>query len=148
MNETGRYPGQAWLWLYTMWCQIPPFNSATGFLGITTANADLAVVGVTRRRGHLSDQLRPDNAGFDAEPTALDKIYALWDEMLASRPITKPRQRSHIHFVLGRLSRIRDAYAVRGLINRLDIMQMTPKNAINYLLAVAADNHAVCEVML
>jgi hypothetical protein len=42
MNETGRYPGQAWLWLY----QIPPFNSDTGFLGISAANTDLAVVGV------------------------------------------------------------------------------------------------------
>jgi hypothetical protein len=46
MNETGRYPGQAWLWLYTMWYQIPPFTSHTGFLGISTANTDLAVVGV------------------------------------------------------------------------------------------------------
>src|SRR5579862_8281970 len=46
MNETGRYPGQAWLWLYTMWYQIPPFNSDTGFLGISSANTDLAVVGV------------------------------------------------------------------------------------------------------
>jgi len=27
MNETGNYPGQAWLWLYTMWYQIPPFNT-------------------------------------------------------------------------------------------------------------------------
>lgn len=36
MNETGRYPGQAWLWLYTMWYQIPPYNTA--------ANADLLVV--------------------------------------------------------------------------------------------------------
>jgi hypothetical protein len=26
MNETGRYPGQAWLWLYTFWYQIPPFD--------------------------------------------------------------------------------------------------------------------------
>jgi hypothetical protein len=26
MNETGRYPGQAWLWLYTFWYQVPPFN--------------------------------------------------------------------------------------------------------------------------
>jgi hypothetical protein len=26
MNETGQYPGQAWLWLYTMWYQIPPYN--------------------------------------------------------------------------------------------------------------------------
>lgn len=46
MNETGRYPGSAWLWLYTMWYQVPPFNSTTGFLGISTANTDLAVVGV------------------------------------------------------------------------------------------------------
>jgi hypothetical protein len=46
MNETGRYPGQAWLWLYTMWYQIPPFSSDTGFLGVSDANADLAVVGV------------------------------------------------------------------------------------------------------
>jgi hypothetical protein len=36
MNETGRYPGQAWLWLYTLWYQIPPYNTAS--------NADLLVV--------------------------------------------------------------------------------------------------------
>jgi hypothetical protein len=28
MNETGNYPGQAWLWLYTFWYQVPPFNSS------------------------------------------------------------------------------------------------------------------------
>jgi hypothetical protein len=27
MNETGSYPGQAWLWLYSFWYQIPPFNN-------------------------------------------------------------------------------------------------------------------------
>lgn len=26
MNETGNYPGQPWLWLYTFWYQISPFN--------------------------------------------------------------------------------------------------------------------------
>ncbi|HVA21023.1 MAG TPA: hypothetical protein VNN74_02865 [Candidatus Micrarchaeia archaeon] len=36
MNETGRYPGQAWLWLYTMWYQVPPYRAAS--------NADLLVV--------------------------------------------------------------------------------------------------------
>jgi hypothetical protein len=36
MNETGSYPGQTWLWLYTFWYQIPPFNG--------NANADLMVV--------------------------------------------------------------------------------------------------------
>jgi len=28
MNETGNYPGQAWLWLYTFWYQIPPFKTS------------------------------------------------------------------------------------------------------------------------
>ncbi len=27
MNETGSYPGQAWLWLYSAWYQIAPFNN-------------------------------------------------------------------------------------------------------------------------
>ncbi len=37
MNETGAYPGQAWLWLYTFWYQLPvgPFNGP---------NADVAVL--------------------------------------------------------------------------------------------------------
>ena len=29
MNETGNFPGQAWLWLYTLWYQIPPMNSSS-----------------------------------------------------------------------------------------------------------------------
>jgi hypothetical protein len=36
MNETGRYPGQAWLWLFQLWYQIPPYNTST--------NVDLLVV--------------------------------------------------------------------------------------------------------
>ncbi len=36
MNETGSYPGQTWLWLYTFWYQVPPFSTAP--------NADLVVV--------------------------------------------------------------------------------------------------------
>ncbi|MEU6534373.1 hypothetical protein [Streptomyces sp. NPDC047000] len=28
MNETGNFPGQAWLWLYTFWYQIEPFKSS------------------------------------------------------------------------------------------------------------------------
>ncbi len=35
MNETGNYPGQAWLWLYTMWYQVYPINQSD--------NADLEV---------------------------------------------------------------------------------------------------------
>ncbi|HEV2027977.1 MAG TPA: hypothetical protein VGS16_05515 [Candidatus Dormibacteraeota bacterium] len=44
MNETGSYPGQTWLWLYTMWYQVPPFTSTTGFLGINSSNADLGII--------------------------------------------------------------------------------------------------------
>ncbi len=29
MNETGLYPGQTWLWLYTLWYQVPPFNQVS-----------------------------------------------------------------------------------------------------------------------
>ena len=35
MNETGNYPGQPWLWLYSLWYQVPPFS--------TSENADIAV---------------------------------------------------------------------------------------------------------
>jgi hypothetical protein len=44
MNETGLYPGQTWLWLYTMWYQVPPFTSDTGFLGLNASNADLGII--------------------------------------------------------------------------------------------------------
>jgi hypothetical protein len=38
MNETGSYPGQSWLWLYTAWYQIKPFSTST--------NADILVMAV------------------------------------------------------------------------------------------------------
>jgi hypothetical protein len=44
MNETGSYPGQTWLWLYTMWYQVPPFTSTEGFLGLNASNADLGII--------------------------------------------------------------------------------------------------------
>ena len=46
MNETGLYPGQTWLWLYTMWYQVPPFTNdpSQAFLGLSAGNADLGVI--------------------------------------------------------------------------------------------------------
>jgi hypothetical protein len=38
MNETGNYPGQAWLWLYAFWYQVAPFNNS--------GNGDALVWGV------------------------------------------------------------------------------------------------------
>jgi hypothetical protein len=39
MNETGSYPGQPWLWLYTIWYQVPGFRSS--------ANVDLIAIYMT-----------------------------------------------------------------------------------------------------
>jgi hypothetical protein len=39
MNETGSYPGQPWLWLYTLWYQVRPFKSS--------ANVDLMAIYLT-----------------------------------------------------------------------------------------------------
>jgi hypothetical protein len=44
MNETGQYPGQTWLWLFSFWYQVPPFTSDTGFLGLNADNADLGII--------------------------------------------------------------------------------------------------------
>jgi len=38
MNETGSYPGQAWLWLYTLWYQIPAIGNSD--------NADIQVFAI------------------------------------------------------------------------------------------------------
>jgi hypothetical protein len=35
MNETGSYPGQSWLWLFSLWYQVEPFKSS--------ANADVQI---------------------------------------------------------------------------------------------------------
>ena len=39
MNETGSYPGQPWLWLYTLWYQLPGFK--------TSGNVDLIAIYLT-----------------------------------------------------------------------------------------------------
>ena len=39
MNETGSYPGQPWLWLYTLWYQVRPFKNS--------ANVDLMAIYLT-----------------------------------------------------------------------------------------------------
>ena len=43
MNETGNYPGQPWMWLYTFWYQIPPFTTEGAY---AADNADALVWGL------------------------------------------------------------------------------------------------------
>jgi hypothetical protein len=40
MNETGNFPGQAWLWLYSFWYQVPGFTDEKSALGM---NADALI---------------------------------------------------------------------------------------------------------
>ncbi|HUZ41903.1 MAG TPA: hypothetical protein VMU68_11010 [Acidimicrobiales bacterium] len=71
MNETGNYPGQAWLWLYTFWYQVPPFNSS--------GNADILVWG-TMMLLTLLLALVPFIPGLRTIPRKV-KIYRLiWKE--------------------------------------------------------------------
>ncbi|HTA09116.1 MAG TPA: hypothetical protein VK836_11420, partial [Streptosporangiaceae bacterium] len=39
MNETGSYPGQPWLWLYTLWYQVPGWTNS--------ANIDMIAIYMT-----------------------------------------------------------------------------------------------------
>jgi hypothetical protein len=71
MNETGNYPGQAWLWLYTFWYQVPPFNSS--------GNGDILVWGLMMLLTVLL-ALVPFVPGLRSIPRKV-KIYRLiWKE--------------------------------------------------------------------
>jgi hypothetical protein len=46
MNETGAYPGQAWLWLYTFWYQVQagPFNGPNADIAVWATMAVLTLI--------------------------------------------------------------------------------------------------------
>jgi hypothetical protein len=77
MNETGSYPGQTWLWLYTFWYQIKPFS--------TSANADILVMGVM---GVLSIALIlvPFLPGVRALPRRIPIYKLIWRDHYRSAP--------------------------------------------------------------
>ncbi len=70
MNEPGVLPGQAWLWLYTMWYQIPaqPFNGP---------NADVAVA-VVMLLLNLALILVPVIPGLKSLPRYLRLYRVIW----------------------------------------------------------------------
>jgi hypothetical protein len=75
MNETGSYPGQTWLWLYTFWYQIKPFS--------TSANADvlvMAVMGVLS----LAFILVPFLPGIRDLPRRIPIYKLIWREHYAT----------------------------------------------------------------
>ncbi len=71
MNETGSYPGQVWLWLYTFWYQIEPFKSSP--------NADalvMLIMGVLS----LAFILIPFIPGVRDIPRAIPIYRLIWRE--------------------------------------------------------------------
>jgi hypothetical protein len=77
MNETGSYPGQTWLWLYTFWYQIKPFS--------TSANADILVMAVMGALT-LAFILIPFLPGIRDIPRRVPIYKLIWREHYRSAP--------------------------------------------------------------
>ena len=75
MNETGQYPGQAWLWLYTFWYQVSPYN--------TSASGDFLVWGTMMILTALLILL-PFIPGLRSIPRRLKIYRIIWREHYAS----------------------------------------------------------------
>jgi len=76
MNETGQYPGQAWLWLYTFWYQIPPYNAS--------ASGDFLVWGTMMILTALM-VLLPFIPGLRSIPRRLKIYRIIWREHYAAQ---------------------------------------------------------------
>jgi hypothetical protein len=79
MNETGSYPGQTWLWLYTFWYQIKPFS--------TSANADILVMAVMGVLS-LAFILIPFLPGIRDLPRRIPIYKLIWRDHYRSAPPT------------------------------------------------------------
>ncbi len=80
MNETGSYPGQVWLWLYTFWYQIEPFKAS--------ANGDLLVMlmmGVLS----LAFICIPFIPGIRSLPRHIPIYRAIWKEHYQAQQSTR-----------------------------------------------------------
>lgn len=75
MNETGSYPGQAWLWLYTMWYQVKPYSTST--------NADVEVM-ATMIVLTLALALVPFIPGLRAIPEKVGIYKLIWKDYYRS----------------------------------------------------------------
>jgi hypothetical protein len=99
MNETGRYPGQAWLWPHTFWYQIPPFTTSHN------ADAQTWALMMVLRIGHRSPATAPPSPSTNdgrrqrpqTDPTAGD---AQSTHAVAKRDSTTPH-RTRDHVVVG-----------------------------------------------
>lgn len=76
MNETGNYPGQAWLWLYTFWYQVPAYANSP--------NAD-ALVWATMAVLSLALLLLPWIPGLNRLPRLLGVYRLIWRDYYRSK---------------------------------------------------------------
>jgi hypothetical protein len=76
MNETGSYPGQVWLWLYTFWYQIEPFKSSH--------NADALVLAIMLLLS-LALICVPFIPGIRDIPRAIPLYKLIWRDYYRSR---------------------------------------------------------------
>jgi Cytochrome b(N-terminal)/b6/petB len=76
MNETGSFPGQAWLWLYTFWYQVKPFS--------TSGNADALVWGLMALLS-LGLLLTPFIPGLRSIPRWIPLHRLIWRDYYRSR---------------------------------------------------------------
>jgi hypothetical protein len=71
MNETGSYPGQPWLWLYTLWYQVEPMKSSP--------NADIQVLLIMAVLS-LAFVCIPFLPGINALPRKIPIYRLIWRE--------------------------------------------------------------------
>ncbi len=76
MNETGSFPGQPWLWLYTMWYQVSPFTQS--------GNADALVWGLMMVLT-LGFVLLPVIPGLRSIPKWIPVYKLVWRDYYRSR---------------------------------------------------------------
>jgi len=77
MNETGSYPGQVWLWLYTFWYQVKPIG--------TSPNADIlagTIMGVLS----LALLLIPFIPGVRSTPRVIPIYKLIWRDYYRDHP--------------------------------------------------------------
>jgi len=77
MNETGSYPGQPWLWLYTLWYQVPHFS--------TSANVDMIAIYLTGL-GTILLLLVPFLPGLRDIPRVIPLHRLVWRSWYRSAP--------------------------------------------------------------
>jgi hypothetical protein len=76
MNETGSYPGSAWLWLYTFFYQISPYNSSGNGDILVLATMILLTAGLT---------LMPFIPGLRSIPRKTRVYRLIWKEHYRSQ---------------------------------------------------------------